>query len=210
MDVETSGRLLLAHAGEVPGDPRGEEGFLGSLRPYRGIREENFVEVMTALHGLRNVLRGDLVPRVYVGALWTLCDTARVEGLSSRSALQRDKLMSPADTERLSRWLRTIEVTVRFLLGGKPDGVAFFGVVRLVAERRVVATAEPWTQIACLVLEEEVDDLAPEDHVTAIQALSVLGGEGARGAVERAFKSSNSVVRAAAKAALRAWGLDGG
>ena len=69
MTEEDAKQLLLSHAG-----PDFETGFLGMLRPYRGLREESFHEAMAALAAPGPSLgRGNAVDRQVMEALWGIC-----------------------------------------------------------------------------------------------------------------------------------------
>jgi hypothetical protein len=75
-------RLLMQHAGTA-GDTDDvgylESGFLGGLRPYRGLREDNFHLVMEALLTVGERLhKSPLVERDLVQTLWSLCYYARL------------------------------------------------------------------------------------------------------------------------------------
>jgi len=98
------------------------DSFLGSLRPFSGLREENFLRVMEAVVALKPHLAGqDIWERRLVEGLWGLTTTARLWGLDPDGMLQRNRLLSADDTARLLRWVRCIEMAVsRLLRGGDP------------------------------------------------------------------------------------------
>src|SRR5262245_31669772 len=102
------------------------DGFLGSLRPYTGLREENFLQVLGAIIALAPHLAGKKVlERRLVSALWELVQRTRVWGLDPHGMIQRNKLMSPADTERLWLWVTCLEMAIyRLLHGGIDPGEA--------------------------------------------------------------------------------------
>jgi hypothetical protein len=115
-------RILLLHSiGDPTGvDPKWETGFIGMLRPYHGLREENFHEVMACLRALRSVIARESLDRGLVDAVWTLCHLSRAWGLDPDGMLQRNKLMAPEDVRKLQSWIDTISWTVFWLL--QPDG----------------------------------------------------------------------------------------
>lgn len=88
-------------------------GFLASLRPYTGLREENFLQVLGAIIALAPHLAGKtLLERRLVSGLWELVQRARAWGLDPHGMIQRNKLMSAADTERLWFWVTCLEMAI--------------------------------------------------------------------------------------------------
>lgn len=126
MTHDEASLLLLLHGHGVTTDASGQQvalddGFVGSLRPYVGLREENFRAVMEALLTVGEVLhRAGEVDRDMVHALWSMCATARAWGLHPRGMLPRNGLITAADRARLERWIATIEDTALHLLAGVP------------------------------------------------------------------------------------------
>ncbi len=57
MDYKPAVKMILMHSGGRDDVPLDEalypEGFLGCLRPFSGLREENFLQVMDAIIALR-------------------------------------------------------------------------------------------------------------------------------------------------------------
>jgi hypothetical protein len=127
MTFDDAKLLILMHGPGTSG-PAGEpliaeRGFVHSLRPYEGsLIEKNFHLVMEALFTVGETLCCcEQVDRELVHALWMICSTARRYGLHSQGMLQRNKLISQADTKRLERWVDTIETTsLRMLAGSRP------------------------------------------------------------------------------------------
>jgi hypothetical protein len=106
-----------------------EHGFLGCLRPFSGLREENFLQVLQAIIELKPHLVGAKVwERRLVEGLWGLTTTARLWGLDSNGMLQRNHLLSNEDTRRLLLWIHCIEMAVsRLLRGGEPaDALRYY------------------------------------------------------------------------------------
>src|SRR5262249_3179529 len=99
-----------------------EDGFLGSLRPYRGLHERNFHLVMEALLSVGEQLHAaPHLDRELVYAAWSICHTARSWGLAPGGMLQRNRLITATDTARLKRWVDTVEmVALRLLQGWAP------------------------------------------------------------------------------------------
>lgn len=121
--------LLLLHAfwdSRSAGHPKAAEGFLGSLRPYKGrLVEENFREVMGALRILAPELSGAAVDREVVGALWAICHLARTWGVEPGGMLRRNGLIGAADVETLAGWVDTLSYATMTLLNGSGEEEAF-------------------------------------------------------------------------------------
>ena len=120
MTTDEAKLLLLMHSFCHPDihHPKMETGFLGSLRPYRGLKVENFHEVMTALRVLAPLLQESQVDRDIVGALWSICDLSYSWGVHPEGMLRRNDLIAHADVVRLERWGNRISYASRILLGG--------------------------------------------------------------------------------------------
>jgi len=100
-------------------------GFLGCLRPFSGLREENFLQVIEAVIALRAHLAGrQLWERRLVEGLWELTKRARQWALDPRSMLQRNCLLSTSDTALLQIWVLCIEMAVSKLFRGGDPGEA--------------------------------------------------------------------------------------
>jgi len=88
------------------------------LRPYTGLNEDNFHEVMAAIVALApHLLQSRQVDRDIMSSLWSLCRTAHNWGLHPNGMLRRNGLMSNEDVERLEGWVEAIEWAVLMLLG---------------------------------------------------------------------------------------------
>lgn len=124
MDRASAKELLLLHSCGHPdtGHPTGSSGFIGSLRPYRGLNEENLHEVMAAIVALApEIAHQPYVDREIVDALWSLSCTTRNWGLNPNGVLRRNGLISGDDLARLEQWIDAIEWAVTMLLGAAPD-----------------------------------------------------------------------------------------
>jgi hypothetical protein len=122
MDYDQAKRLILLHGLgiEVPDpDPLLKHGFIGCLRPYSGLREHNFHELIEALLVVGERFHGAaMVDREIVFALWHICATARRYGIWPDGMLRRNKLISAEDVARLERWVDVIErMSTRLLIG---------------------------------------------------------------------------------------------
>ena len=114
---------LLFHSG-AHGDvdsPRWKYGFLGSLRPFSGLREQNFHEVMGALRVLAPALEGELIARDVTAALMGICHFGRAWGIHPSGMLRRNGLISDEDVERLESWVWTISYATTCVLDGAID-----------------------------------------------------------------------------------------
>jgi hypothetical protein len=99
-------------------DPRWVNGFLGTLRPYRGLLERNFHEVMAALATLAERLHANDVPRAALSSLIGICHLGRAWGVHPDGMLRRNNLISPDDVTRLERWIETISYATMMVLDG--------------------------------------------------------------------------------------------
>src|SRR5262245_32318072 len=133
VDYEAAVNLILMHGIGRDDLPLAEalfpNGFLGCLRPFSGLQEQNFHQVMEAIIALKPYLAGRQIwERRLVDGLWGLTTTARYWGLDPGGMLQRNRLMSTEDTTRLLRWVTCIEMAVsRLLRGGDPeDAMAYY------------------------------------------------------------------------------------
>jgi hypothetical protein len=138
MDYEEAKRQLLLHTGVIDEARKAiilEDGFLPSLRPYRGLLEKNFHLVMEAL--LTAGERIHLAPQVdreLIKTVWWMCATARLWALRSHGMLQANKLITPEDSLRMELWVDTIEETALSLLGGSSPHKAVYHYAKYVAE----------------------------------------------------------------------------
>jgi len=123
MTSEEARESLRFHSGSHPDvhDPRWSRGFLGMLRPYHGLREESFHEVMRALRVLADDLQNERVDREVVSAIFGICHFARAWGIHPEGMLRRNALIVDADVERLERWVWTISYATTCVLDGSRD-----------------------------------------------------------------------------------------
>ncbi len=123
-------RCILIHAGRVASTRAHEaeieeRGFLAALRPYRGLNDESFHELVEAILVSESLFGGDSgADRELVLAIWELCHLARVVGLDSGGLLKRNKLIAVEDAIRLESYVNTIERTALLLLGKSPASIA--------------------------------------------------------------------------------------
>ncbi len=126
MTPQEAKELLLIHGGchQDPNHRRMDAGFLGSLRPYRGLDVNSLHEVMTALRVLAPSLQQQQVDREVVSALWHMCELGRCWGVAPDGMLQRNNLISPPDVQRLEKWIDCISYATMILLGSRPGTAA--------------------------------------------------------------------------------------
>ena len=115
MNTDEAKILILTHAGLIDA-PQAETSFIGCLRPFRGLREENFHQIMEALIILTPMLQQERVDRELLSALWTTCQLARQWGVDSSGMLVRNNLLSNEDQTALKYWIDTISWAVFFIL----------------------------------------------------------------------------------------------
>lgn len=126
MDYQDARHQLLLH-GAGTTDAAGEplvlsDGFLASLRPYRGLHEKNLHLVMEALFVVGERIHDQpQTDRELLHSLWWMCSMARRWGLEPAGMLQRNQLITPEDTGRLAIWIDLFEGTSLHLLCGWPS-----------------------------------------------------------------------------------------
>ncbi|MDB5312589.1 MAG: hypothetical protein JWO38_6791 [Gemmataceae bacterium] len=151
-----------------------EDGFVSCLRPYIGLQEKNFHLVMEALLTVGEGIHGALqVDRDVVQAVWSICSTGRDWGLHRGGMLQRNKLITAADTARLELWVETIEGTALRLLGGCQPHRAVVGYADY------IVSVGWWTNVAFFIplMERAVSDPELMDAIEGVvDALGKLGG----------------------------------
>jgi hypothetical protein len=123
MEYEDALNTILMHGvgrSDVPLDEAlHENGFIGCLRPWSGLRDENYHELMTAIVSLRHSLaRRTEWPTELVGGIMGITRMAHCLGIDETGMLRRNNLISEADVAKLRRWTRRIESVVEQLLMG--------------------------------------------------------------------------------------------
>lgn len=121
MTPESAHELLMFHACVHPNvdDIRWEQGFLGMLRPYRKLREENFHSVMRCLRTLAPTLESASIDRETIYALWAICHLSRAWGVAPDGMLRSNNLISEADIARLEGWIEQISYATFCILDGQ-------------------------------------------------------------------------------------------
>jgi hypothetical protein len=153
-------------------------GFLGTLRPYAGLDESYFAEIVEAILVWHpSLANSSEVDRQMTAALWTICHRTRVLALRAAASIRHNKLMTAEELDRLTLWIDIIEsMTVD----------ALFGLNRPMCMGRVlnyIATNEH-INVACYrsiipqireCLEIEPDDVVAQDVIDwAKRAIKLL------------------------------------
>ena len=126
MTPDEARQLLSFHSGrnEDFQHPKWKDGFLGSLRPYRGyLNPDNYHEVMDCLRALAPSLsEGDHVDRHVINDLIGIIHLGRAWAIHPDGMLQRNNLISEDDTRTIERWLETISYSFMTILDSEdPD-----------------------------------------------------------------------------------------
>lgn len=118
MDFETGKTELQRHAGCAT--DYYEDGFVASLRPYIGLRERNFHQVVEAVLSVgAEFASSENVERSIVYSVFDMTSTARRWGVDEGGMLVRNRLITPEDRKRLGDWVQRIELMMLPLLAGQ-------------------------------------------------------------------------------------------
>jgi len=118
MDKNKAKELLSFHSTRNSNidDPRWENGFLGSLRPFRGeLFKENFIEVMECLKALKDELTASTIDQGIVSDIVSIIHLTRVWA-SPNGMLGSNHLLTEEQTKHLLAWVDIIESCFMFLL----------------------------------------------------------------------------------------------
>jgi hypothetical protein len=120
MSPNEARELLSFHSGANPNtdDPRWQQGFLTTLRPYGGLREAAFHEVMACVEALAEELAADKIDRATISSLWGICHLGRAWGVAEGGMLRSNRLITDADVSRLADWIDCISYATFTLLDG--------------------------------------------------------------------------------------------
>lgn len=107
---------ILIHAGFSSSE---ERGLLHSLRPYTGLDERHYVDLILAVaFWHEDIQRTQKIDKIVPAALWEVCWVSRLLALRVNSPLRRNALISPEDVSRLEHWIDSLEaMCVRSLSG---------------------------------------------------------------------------------------------
>lgn len=132
--VKAKERIRL-HAGLVIRE--GEPCLVGRLRPFAGIAEADFADLVEALVTLHPLLTSvSAIERELCAALWDICYRARALALDRDSSIRRGGLASDAELSTLAAWIDCIESFVLRMLHGVDLGSCLFHVLEYVAQEK--------------------------------------------------------------------------
>ena len=175
MTPDAAREIILGHGSgytDANGEPFSlDDGFLGMLRPYRGLREPNFHELMQAVFVLGAEFHSQpTVDREVVESLWSMCTLARHWGLHPEGMLRRNNLITSEDQLRLDRWIDVIESTCQFMLRGHaPESVVGFYAV-YVFQFGIGGDVPFFVALLVRALEKEAGTI-PDDVAKALGAI---------------------------------------
>lgn len=121
MTFEEARERLRFHCGSHPDieDPRWEQRFLQSLRPYRGLDEVAYHDLNACVDAVSDHLQNSgTLDRDVINSLWGICHFARAWALAEDGVLRRNNLITPADQEKLDGWITSISYRVAMWLDG--------------------------------------------------------------------------------------------
>ena len=99
--------------------PKWENGFLGSLRPYKGILfEENFHEVIECIRVLfaEPLAEDEQIDRSVVSDVMSIIHLGRAWGVYESGMLRRNGLIKENDWKELETWIDIISYTFMMVL----------------------------------------------------------------------------------------------
>ena len=173
--AEAKHYLLLNGSGtsDAEGKPLvQDDGFLGTLRPYQGLSENNFHRVMEALFVVgRHLSQSSYVDRELVSSIWWMCHLARRWGVEADGMLRRNDLITEQDVARLAKWIDVIEYTTLSFLNGNGAGEAINTYAQYICEHGAGLNAASFVPVlTSAVVGDEL-----HDPTTIAKALGQLG-----------------------------------
>ena len=121
MTFDEARESLRFHDGSHPDieDPRWEQGFLQSLRPYRGLDEAAYLNLTACVDAVSDHLQhSGTLDRHVINSLWGICHFARAWALAEDGMLRQNKLITQADQEKLDGWITSISYRIAMWLDG--------------------------------------------------------------------------------------------
>ncbi len=123
---------LLRHAGMTEDYER--DGFVGCLRPFSGLKEDNFHTVVESILSVgQSFSTSNSVEKSIVSAIWQLTSTTRLWAIDDEGMLVRNQLISHDQRMRLRRWITIIESLALNLLRGQEPHDTIHGYCEYVA-----------------------------------------------------------------------------
>lgn len=122
MNIEDSKELLSFHSCRNSDihNPKWEHGFMGSLRPLKGVHEENFIEVMECIKALKEEFYKTAIDREIISDIVSIVSTTR-SWVSPDGMLGSNHLLTNEQTQQLLLWINIIEETLMYLLDGAEE-----------------------------------------------------------------------------------------
>ena len=111
MDINKAKELLSLHSGRNNDihNPKWKNGFLGSLRPFRGeLNEENFIEIMECLKTLKSEISAPTIEQAIVSDIIGIIHLTRA-WTSPYGMLSCNQLLTEEQTNCLLTWIDIIE-----------------------------------------------------------------------------------------------------
>lgn len=171
MTFEQAKNRVLLHAGMILAGA--EPGFLARLRPYKGLHEPDFAELVECLIVLHpHVLRSISIDREICAGLWSLCEDTRNLALSPTSLLHRNRLITGSDNDRLEKWIMAIEYFSVRMLQGHAFPTCILPVAEYIAGGHAVDKANFGFLVPYLAACQKDED--PDLAEPARQAIAVL------------------------------------
>jgi hypothetical protein len=107
-DVIAAKQTILIHAGHL--DVEGRSSIVASLRPFQGVKEEDFCEFFAALIALHEAISGpECVERDLVYALWDFCARLRILAIGASSSLRTNRIIDESLVARLTAWHDSVD-----------------------------------------------------------------------------------------------------
>jgi hypothetical protein len=112
---------LRFHSGRHPDvdNIQWENGFLPSLRPYKGLNRNSFDNLMACLNVLKDGIKeAEFIERELILDLWTICHYSKAWGTDPEGMIRSNNLISEDDLRQLEDWINKISCKVSFWLEG--------------------------------------------------------------------------------------------
>ena len=94
-------------------------GFLPSLKPFKGLNEPAFNNLMECLNVLKDEIKqSKTLDKELMLDLWTICHYTKAWGTDPIGMLRSNNLISDEELEELTNWINKISYKVSFWLEG--------------------------------------------------------------------------------------------
>lgn len=123
MSIDEAKELLSYHSGRNGNidNPKWINGFLGSLRPFKGeLIERNFIEVVECMKVLQDEFKQEKVDKNILSDIVGITYLARIWA-SPDGMLGSNNLLSEEQTARLNLWVDIIQEALMWLLDDAPE-----------------------------------------------------------------------------------------